>query len=818
MIKASFFLVALFYTVLAFGQNNRTSVPMGSIVGNIQDALTGKPIKGASLYLMLKSDSTQKKLLLSDNNGSFSFEKVAFGYYHLHITMLSFATYTIDSIWVRAEKDELVFNDIQLKDAATTLNEVVVYADKKLIEDKEGVLTYNVSESPISNGSNATDILKNMPLVNANPDGSLTVKGKMPLILIDEKPTNLNAQQLADLLESLPANVIEKVELMQTPPPEYATYDGSVINIVSKKGRIGFSQRYAISGGSRGEGSASSSINYKSPKFSLGSNISVGGGESFGNAWSHRQNIYADSSNYFHTETNFYNKNWQPNVRLQADYDFNKRNSVGFVYQGNNNFLNNNSNTQYTNINNNLDIWKASYRNVHFLGNNYSHGVTGSYLWKGKNPAEKIQIYSGINFGKNQNDKDFFQQNIATGNLQDFLMNTFDSSQNQLSDNFSTSYYLRVNYNKPLNASAKKIFNTGFSFTENDNHNILNANYYNNANDAYYLIDSLSNNFFFYQTIITARVGSVFIFPAGWRIIFGAQSEYTNASFNFVKGNVVNANNNYWRLLPNLTFRKEFSKQINASFTFKQTIRRPGIAELNPSVDYTDPFNIRFGNPLIKPALTNNLDITFGFAAKKLSMNASFGYNKVKDVFSAIRTLVTTGKTQTTFKNIADQEEYQASFWTGITITRKFKLNISSGFNYNKYSQADKLLFRYRDGGSYYFGLNYTYTPSPLTMFEASNKYNNIANPQGKSRSNINMKLSVQHKFLNKKLVANLAIVDPFGLTKFVGFTQGTNFIVNSNSFSNTKNYKLTISYQLSSSYIDKKKAKKNAALLPKSR
>jgi hypothetical protein len=102
-------------------------------------------------------------------------------------------------------------------------------------------------------------------------------------------------------------------------------------------------------------------------------------------------------------------------------------------------------------------------------------------------------------------------------------------------------------------------------------------------------------------------------------------------------------------------------------------------------------------------------------------------------------------------------------------------------------------------------------------MFEASNKYNNIANPQGKSRSNINMRLSVQHKFLNKKLVANLAVVDPFGLTKFVGFTQGSNFIVNSNSFSNTKNYKLTISYQLSKSVIAKKKAqKKTKATNPK--
>ena len=802
------FLLSIVCAPNGFAQTNKPTKQLASLIGNLQDGVSGKPIIGARVSLTLKPDSAlaivnkpQPKLYLSDKNGSFNFDQLPYGYYLLNIQSLGYAHYTLDSIWLRAEKDELVLNDILLKDSSSTLAEVIVYADKKLIEDKDGVLTYNVSESPISNGSNASDILKNMPLINANPDGTLSVKGKTPLILIDEKPTNLNAQQLADLLESLPANVIEKVELMQTPPPEYATYDGSVINIVSKKDRIGFSQRYAISGGTKGETSLSSNINYKSPKLSFASNIGVGSSRSFGNSWSHRQNTYTDSVNYFYNESDYLNKNWHPNIRLQADYDFDKRHTVGLVYQGNTNYLDNTSNTMYTNLDSAFRVWKASSRTVDYTGTSYSHGLTGSYVWKGINGGEKLQIYSGINFGKNQNGKDFFQQFL----LQDFLPSGVDSSQNQQSDNFSTSYYLRVNYAKPFTASGKKIFTTGVSFTQNDEHNIVNYNLFNKADSAFYQNNLWSNDFFFYQGIATARAGGVFIFEKGWRINIGAQAEFTNDVFKFIKGTAVDANNQYWRVLPNATIRKEFSSKLNMSFTIKQSIRRPGIKELNPSTDFSDPYNIRFGNPYVKPALTNNLDFSISYATKGMNLNASGGYSKVKDVFSSVRTLVSAGKTQTTYLNISDQDEFHVSVWSGITITRKFKLNVSSGLNVNRYSAIDKLLYKYRDGSSYYVGLNYSYMPNNLTTFEASNKYNNVSNPQGKAHSNISMTLSAQRKLFNKRVVLSFAAVDPLGLTKYTGITEGKNFVVNSYSVSNTKNFRLTISYQLNKSYINKK-------------
>jgi len=789
-----------------YAQNNSSKKSFATVVGNVQDASTAKAVNGASVIILSKEDSSQKQIVVTDKNGVFNFKQLSYGYYQLKISFAGFANYTMDSIWLHAEKDEVVFNDIQLKIAANTLNEVVVYAEKKLFEDKNGVLTYNVSESPIANGASAADMMKNVPLVNANPDGSLTVKGKPPLILIDEKPTNLNAQQLSDLLESLPANVIEKVEVMQTPPPEYATYDGSVINIVTKKGRVGLYQRYAVTGGTKGEGSASSSINYKSQGFSFAGNVSAGAGQAYGNSWSHRENFYTDSVNYFYTTSSYFNKSWHPNIRLQTDIDLDKQNTLGFVYQGNTNYFNNNSNTQYLNLDSDLNVWKASNRTIGYTGSSYSHGVSGSYQWKGINPVEKLQVYSGINLGKNANDKDFYQQYL----MYNFMPTGLDSTQNQFSDNYSTSYYLRVNYNKPLDSAGTALITTGTSFTQNNYHNILNSNYFNKTDSNFYLNDLLSNNFFFYQSVYTVRAGMVIGLPNQWRLIFGAQAGYTSASFKFIKGNAVDANNAYWRVLPNLTVRKEFSKHFNTAITYRETIRRPGMTELNPTVDYSDPYNIRFGNPYVQPALTQNIEFNLSYSENQFNINSSFGYNKIKDVFSSVRTLITTGKTQTTYQNISDQDEYHANLWSGITFSKKFRVNVSSGINYNRYSDIEKLLYHYVDGGTTYIGLNYSYSPDNLTVIEASNRYNNFSNPQGRTHSNINMTLSAQRKFFNKKLVVNLTAIDPLGLTKYEGYTSGTNFSINSYSVSNTQNFRLTLSYQINKTFIKHNNNKQN--------
>ncbi|MES2005299.1 MAG: TonB-dependent receptor [Bacteroidota bacterium] len=774
--------------------NKQKAQPTGSLIGNVLDNTSGKPLPFANLSLKRIDVTASPISVMADKNGGFDFEKLAFGYYRLAVDVVGFAKTNMDSIHIYAERTDINLGDIKLNASSTALNEVIVYAEKPLIENKDGKVIYNVAESPLSNGSNASEMLRNLPLMNANPDGTLLLRGKEPLILMDEKPVNLSGQQLTDLLESLPANVVEKVEIMQNPPPEYATYPGGVINIITRKGRVGIYERINVSGGTRGEAAISGNFNYRSSKLNISSSMGYGAGESRGNSYSHRKNIYTDSVNYFYSESSFLNHSRHPNARFQTDYDFTKRSAISFVYQGNLNFFNNNSNVLYTNRDSLLNIYKASSRTNSYDGTGYSHGFSTSYQWKGRNPVEKLQIYSGLSFSKNENDRDFYQQFLQA----DFLPTGLDSTQLQLTDNFVTSFYVNANYNKPLNDTGTIYLSTGSTFSSNTYHNVLNTSFLRRIDRVFVDNALLSNDFYFHQSIYTARAAIVFSLPQQVKLIIGAQAEHTQTDFRFIKGNAPNANNSYWRLLPNLTIRKEFDKQLNASFVFRETIRRPGITELNPSIDYGDPYNIRFGNPLIQPSLTDNFDLNLSYAEKKFNLNANLGYNRVKNVFNSIRTLVDSGKTQTTYQNISDQEEYQASVWSGITIAKKLRISISGGYNFNKYSEREKLLYRYIDGGTLYATFNYSYSPDNLTIIEANNRYTSFASPQGRSRSNINMSLSAQRKFFNKRVIVGISAIDPFGLQKYNGFTYGANFTIESYSISNTQNFRLSVSYQLS--------------------
>jgi len=792
---------AFLWTINGIGQTTLKPKFVGNLSGTIQDAKNGKPVSGSTVLLYAKSNAKNNKIVTSDKNGEFLFEKIPFDYYQIKIKALGFSLFTIDSILLRAEKDEIYFSEIQLKDSSTMLQEVVVYSEKKLIEEKDGILTYNVGESPLSNGASTAEMLKNMPMVNANPDGSITVKGKAPLILIDEKPSNLNAQQLAELLESLPANMVEKVELMQTPPAEYATYDGSVINIVTKKGRVGYYQKIWLSAGTNSQKSGGTYLSYKSKKITFNGHINLSNYNVIGNSRSTRQNLYADSSNYLYTKSNYDNKTSSPTFRLESNIDINKQKNIELVYQGIISNIDNVTNSEYTNLNNNLQVWKANKRTVNYDGNTYNHGFSGSYNWKGaKQKSEKLNIHTGLNFGKGVNDKEFYQQYL----LNDLTPSGQDSLQNQFIDNYTTSYYIRTNYSKPLVKNEKILLNTGVNFTNDDDHTILDASYFNKTTNSLNYNDLLSSNFKFNQSLATSRMGIIFILNKGWRISFGEQAEYAITSFHFLKGATQNTSNDYWRFLPNISFRKEFNSKLNSTITIRETIRRPTIIELNPNIDYTDAYNVRFGNPFIKPTLTQNFEYNLGYNSNKLNINGSVGYNKVKEVFTTVRTLVATGKTQTTYQNISDQEEYHVNLWSGITITKKFKVNLSTGVHYNKYSPIDKIKFKYMDGGSYYTGLNYSFMPNNLTTIEASNKYNSYATPQGISRSNISMYFSVQRKLMNKKFNVTVAASDPFGLTKYKGHTEGTNFIIDSYSINNIRNFKLTVSYQFNKTYIQK--------------
>lgn len=803
--RASILLITVFSFFSALGQEKTIA---GILVGNVMDEKSNA-LSGASVQLISFTDTLNKKTLTTDKVGHFSFEGIRFGYYKLSITYIGLQPLTLDSIYFRTERYDFNLADIILKPRNTdNLEAVVIYAEKPLIQSKDGNIIFNAGESALAAGSNASELLTNVPLVAKDPDGKITVRGKEPKILIDDKPVELNMQQLQDMLESMPGSSIEKIEVMTNPPPQYANEQGGVINIVTRKGRIGKSGRISVTAGTRGEANINGSYTYRKQGLAVNINGGFGYNRFQGEGYSIRNNIYTDSSNFFNTTNTYTNKALRPNFRANIDYDINKKNILNLSLNYNQNSFENGSVTEYRNINRYDELWRLSQRSVHSEGDSYSPNVNLSYTLKGK-LGETFRVITGYNFSSNLSDREFYQQFFNP----DFTPNGQDSLQRQENNTKINGYNVRVNYDKMLD-NKKTFLSFGTAYTRNNNHVIVDASYKKKPQGTMEELTLLSNNFWFHQTITNLRASIKQILGTNFSFTAGTTVEKTDIWFELLKEDR-DVKNDYFTFLPFFNLNKTWKEKLSLTLAYRRSIRRPGIGELNPTVDFSDPYNVRFGNEKLEASTAHNFDFVVGRTKQKYFVNVGVGYNKVEYVFSQVRTLLPEGKTQITWENISGRDEFEVSSWNGVTISKKLKVNVSASFTYNKYSDFDKTVRKFRDGGSFTSNVNSSFIASDIFNFTGGFNLNRFASPQGFARWNTSMNLGVQRKFINKKLIVTLNVIDPLANQQRRTFTYGTNFNLENYSNTRTRNFKISAAYNLTKT-PKKKKPVVNPKVQPK--
>ncbi len=769
----------------------------GILAGNVVDE-KGKPVTEATVQLLSQSDSSRSQTFITDKTGAFEFNKIAYGYYRLHISYVGMQLLAIDSIWFREERADFNMSDLVLKSGASQdLGEVIVYAEKPLIQSKDGNITVNVGESALAAGSNASELLNTVPLVTKDADGKMSVRGKEPKILIDDKPVELNLQQLQDLLESLPGSSIEKIEVMTNPPPQYANEQGGVINIVTKKGKVGKNGRISLSAGTRGEVSVNGNYTYRKQGLAISLNAGGSYGRIGGEGYSIRNNIYADSSNFFNTSSSNRNRSVRPSFRFNMDYDLNKFQSFNVVLQYNQADTRSYSQTEYTNINRFGNIYRLSERNIGSTSSNYNSSLNLSYLLRTKKPGEIFRLIGSINLSTNKSDRDFFQQFFNP----DHTPNGIDSTQVQLNNTKNNGYTVRVSYDRPL-FKQKTFLSTGAYYIRNNSDVVVDASTLRKSDTVFVKSSLLSNDFLFHQDIINFRTGIRQIIAENFSTTVGISAEQTGILFELMKEQR-KARNNYWTLLPFANINKSWKDQLNITLAYRRSIRRPGINELNPTIDFSDPYNVRFGNEKLEASTADNFDLVIGRTRRLYYVNIGMGYNNVKDIFSRVRTLLPDSKTQISWENISGRKEYEVSTWAGLTVTRKIRTNVSASYTFNQYSEFDRRVNKYRNGGSFTSNLNSTYTPTDLWNITGSFTVNRFANPQGFGRWNWSMNAGVQKKFLQKRLSVTVNIIDPF-IQQVKNYTYGTNFYLQSFNKTNTRNFRLSVGYNLTK--VPKKK------------
>ncbi len=790
-------MLAFFGVIVA--QPGKVGVMSGNLINE-----KSEPLSGATIVLTLHADTLQLSIIQTDSKGDFKFSLLKTGYYFLKASYIGKRPLRIDSIHVRAERLDFNIPDIMMKNNdISQLEQVVIYAEKPLIESRDGNLTFNVTESANAAGATAGELLTQMPLVSKDADGKITVRGKEPRILIDDKPVELNLQQLQDLLESLPGSSIEKIEVMTNPPPQYANEQGGVINIVMRKGRIGKSGRIGITAGTRGELSLSGSYNYKKKGLTLAVNAGWNQNRFRGQGYSTRQNRYTDSTNYLSTSNQNHSQNKRPSLRVNIDYQVTPKSMLNGVLQLNQNAATQFSGTRFTTINH-FDIpWRITDRSIYTVNNNWSPSLQLNYTFKPK-PGHILRILTNWAGGQQDSDRDFFQYYLRP----DGGISRQDSIQKQAVDNLNRGGSLRLLYDKTWQP-LKLTFSGGALYNFTITHALTNASYQKMPEQIYLPLPLLSNDFVFTQGVSQFRVSLKKVIGENFSVTGGISVEKTQISFD-IRNENKQVENQYPTWLPFFNFNKSWKDRFSATLSYRRSINRPGMQQLNPVLDFADPFNLRFGNPNLQASTIEHFNLVLSRNRAKYFLNLGMGYHQVNAVFSQVRTLVEGGKTEITWENISSREELEVSTWNGFTLAKKLKLNASASFTYMKYGIYDRMVRKFRNGPSFTTTLGQQWTPHENWNLTSNFNLNRFATPQGFARWNSSLTVGIQAKFLAKKLVTTFNMIDPLMNQERRNFTYGPNFSVESYSMTYTRNYRFSIAYVISGNKGGPKSKSKN--------
>ncbi len=603
------------------GGMNKGMGNVGHIYGKLTDA-DGKPVTGASVMLMRKKmDSTTKKMkevlvkgMITKSNGDFSFEELPImGNLQLKISSSGFkatdqtisflpkmepgATKPAAGSMPSFDKDlgniKLVTDSKQLQDVTITSvsPSVRLNADKKI---------FNVEKNIMSAGGTGLDVMRNVPSVNVDIDGNVTLRNSPPQLLVDGRPTTLT-------LDQIPADAIESVEVITNPSAKYDASGGGagILNIVLKKNkksgyngnvRMGVDKRGAFNGG------GDFSFRQNKLNFTAALNANQNKGQTTGTT--KRLNLLDVP------QTSVYQSNFN---KTKGGFLFGK---FGIDY-----FITNRTTLSLTGIkvhgefnpNETIDITTDSLFNSGKISSESNRTTTGKREFNGQGlvfglkhlfPKEGEELTVDANFfgGKNSNNS-LYTTNYYGYNT-DIITNT--ELQKSIGSGRDKNFVIQSDYVKPLSKLTKIEAGVRAAIRNRTN---INNNYLYDGTD-YVIIPSATSNYTNNDNVYAAYAtvsSSVkdFSYKLGLR---AEHSDYTGTLTNTGE----KFNNSYpISLFPSIFLSQQLKNKQQVQLSYSRRINRPNFFQLIPYTDYTDKLNITRGNPNLVPEFTQSLELSY---------------------------------------------------------------------------------------------------------------------------------------------------------------------------------------------------------------
>jgi len=658
----------------------------GLIAGRVSTA-DHQPVQAATVSLLKGRDSSLVKISLTDKTGSYEFERLKKGTYFLRVAVVGYQPFRSAAIELPSDTSTFQMTAIALESRAAELNSVTVTSRRPLIENKIDKTVVNVDASPTNTGLSVLEVLEKAPGVTVDNDGNVSLKGKQGVIvLIDGKPTYLNAKDLADYLKNLPSTQLDQVEIMTQPPAKYdAAGNSGLINLVTKKNRNnGFNGSVSTSAivAKYFKNTNSLNFNWRNGRTNIFGNYGYSYWEGF-NDITTAKSLRDDRSTPFNRYVGQYTfgrySSRAHTFRAGIDFSADKRTTFGLGVNGN---INKESFTSVTRA----DIYDSLHRFVQYNDANSQN----------RSPLTNIGL--NLNFLRKLNDKgrevsadaDYVSYSTPGHQYTNNYLYNADKTPSELPYLLSGElpsiihiYTFRSDYKQPLQGNAVLEAGIKASYVKTDN----NAAYtlYDDATQAW-LPDTLISNHFIYKENINAAYLNLQKKIKKLSVQLGLRAEQTIAEGNQVVKNV-SFHKNYVQLFPTAYLSYQQRENHTFALSYGRRLERPSYDQLNPFQIQLDRYTYDQGNPNLQPQYSHNVELSYNF---KGQLNITANYTRTTDIISNV--VITLKQpadsnytTYNTSQNIASMNNIGLSANYNKQLTNWWTLNVFGNVFRNRY-------------------------------------------------------------------------------------------------------------------------------------
>ena len=585
-------LLSLILFVSGFSQQGETTY---SLYGQVLDD-KGEGLPYVSIAVFNSKDSNYVKGGATEPNGRFSLQ-IPSGNYYAKISFLSFKNKTIDNIVISNKDVDL--KKIGLTPSVNNLDEFEVVEEKRLMELDLDKRIFNVGKDITSQGADAAEILDNIPSVEVDVDGNVSLRGSGNVrVLINGKPSGMMGMTTADVLKQMDATQIEKIEVITNPSARYdAEGEVGIINIILKRDRReGVNGSVNANFGYPNNYGGGFNVTFKQKHFNVFTGYGVSFRNSPGLSINQQEFTYPDTSFSYNSDSKTQRFSFNNNFRLGTEIFLNKYNS--FTLSGKYSFGDgdNETNLTYSDFDEFGEAVQTVHRDEIEDKDRNSYDVSFNYR-KTFKQKDRLLTFDVQKTQRTDNESSIITQTntvIASENIEQRIFN----------DEGGDNWLFQMDYIHPI---KKGKIEFGLKHTNKKIDDDYAVEQFNDTINDWEYIPGF-NNLVLYDENVSASYLMLGKKIKQFSFQFGVRAELTEVTTELVTTNELNKRN-YLNFFPSVHFSYQLKKENSIQLGYSRRIRRPHHYWLLPFFSFTDSRSNVSGNPNINPEYTDSYEL-----------------------------------------------------------------------------------------------------------------------------------------------------------------------------------------------------------------